>query len=269
MDFSLRKPDWPWFMSMVECLDLAGGRRLAFVHHPGRMPGVLFCGGFKSDMTGSKALGLEKAFVEEGRAFTRFDYTGHGSSSGAFEDGTIGAWRDDAVAIIDHVAEGPLTLIGSSMGGWIMVLAALARPERVKGLVGIAAGPDFTEDLIWAKGNERQRAILMATGRWEQPSAYSDDPYVITRNLIEEGREHLVLRSPIAFDGPVHLLHGQADPDVPWQTSLRLADALRSEEVTVELIKSGDHRLSKPHELARILSGTRRVLAALDREGGD
>ena len=224
----------------------------------------MFCGGFKSDMTGSKALALEEQFVAEGRAFTRFDYRGHGASSGDFEDGTIGAWASDAIAIIDAVTEGPLVLVGSSMGGWIMVLAALARPDRVQGLVGIAAGPDFTEDLFWTRGNERQRAELMTKGRWVAPSAYSDAPYVITRELIEEGRDHLVLRAPIDFFGPVHLLHGQADPDVPFETSLRLAEALRSEEVTVELIKSGDHRLSKPHELARILSGTQRVLALLD-----
>ncbi|MEM8950036.1 MAG: alpha/beta hydrolase [Pseudomonadota bacterium] len=249
---------------MFDRIDLGGGRRLAYVHSPGRTPGVLFCGGFKSDMTGAKALALERVFREAGRAFTRFDYTGHGSSSGDFEDGTIGAWRDDAVAIIDEVTEGPLVLVGSSMGGWIMVLAALARPERVKGLVGIAAGPDFTEDLLWARGTEAQRAVLMKTGRWVAPSAYSDKPYVITRKLIEEGRDHLVLRSPIPYQGPVHLIHGQADPDVPWQTSLRLAEALQSEDVTVELIKSGDHRLSKPHELERITAATERVLRSVE-----
>ncbi|MDH3664773.1 MAG: alpha/beta hydrolase [Alphaproteobacteria bacterium] len=249
---------------MFETIDLDGGRRLAFVHRPGKTPGVLFCGGFKSDMTGTKALALEQFFVDEGRAFTRFDYTGHGASSGDFEDGTIGAWADDVVAIIDNVTEGPLILVGSSMGGWIMVLAALARPERVKGLVGIASGPDFTEDLIWARGSEAQQAELMAKGRWVEPSAYSDQPYVITRKLIEDGRKHLVLRAPIPFVGPVHLLHGQRDPDVPWQTSLRLAGALQSEDVTVELIKSGDHRLSKPHEIARICTATQRVVALLD-----
>ncbi|MEZ5932989.1 MAG: alpha/beta fold hydrolase [Alphaproteobacteria bacterium] len=248
---------------MHERLDLGGGRVLAFVHHPGRAPGVLFCGGFKSDMTGSKVLALEEEFVKEGRAFTRFDYTGHGSSSGAFEDGTIGAWKGDAIAIVDKITEGPLVIVGSSMGGWIMLLAALARPERVKGLVGIASGPDFTEDLIWARGSEAQQAELMAKGRWVAPSAYSAEPYIITRELIVEGREHLLLRAPIPFDGPVHLLHGQADPDVPWQTSLRLAEKLTSEDVTLELLKSGDHRLSKPHELDRILTSTRRVVAVL------
>ena len=231
------------------------------------MPGVMFCGGFKSDMTGSKALALEESCKQSGRAFTRFDYTGHGGSSGDFEDGTIGAWRDDAVAIIDKVTEGPLILIGSSMGGWIMLLAALLRPERVKGLVGIAAGPDFTEDLMWAKGNERQRAELLAKGRWVLPSTYSDRPYVITRKLIEDGRSHLLLRSSIPFLGPVHLVHGQADPDVPWQTSLRLAEALQSDDVIVELIKSGDHRLSKPKEIDRIWAGVQRVLAVIDGAG--
>ncbi|MGI9417495.1 MAG: alpha/beta fold hydrolase [Geminicoccaceae bacterium] len=259
----MRKPDGPWVASMFETIDLGGGHRLAYVHSPGRTPGVMFCGGFKSDMTGAKALALEDCFRKEGRAFTRFDYTGHGSSSGDFEDGTIGSWRDDAVAIIDNVTKGPLTLVGSSMGGWIMMLAALARPERVKALVGIAAGPDFTEDLMWAKGNDRQRAVLMEKGRWVRPSAYGDEPYIITRDLIEEGREHLVLRAPIPFHGPVHLVHGQADPDVPWQTSLRLAEALQSEDVTVELIKSSDHRLSKPHELERIIKATRQVVALL------
>lgn len=223
----------------------------------------MFCGGFKSDMTGSKALALEQFCAGDGRAFTRFDYTGHGASSGNFEDGTIGAWTDDAIAIIDNVTEGPLVLVGSSMGGWIMVLAALARPERIKGLVGIAAGPDFTEDLMWARGTAAQRAELMANGRWVRPTAYGDDPYVITRALIEEGRDHLVLRGPIAITCPVHLLHGQLDPDVPWETSLRLAEHLGSDDVVVELIKAGDHRLSTPSAIERICAGTGRVLAAI------
>ncbi|MEL6961305.1 MAG: alpha/beta hydrolase [Pseudomonadota bacterium] len=264
MDFSPRKPDWPWLMSMVGSLDLAGGRRLAFVHHAGRSPGIMFCGGFKSDMTGSKALSLERFFVKEGRAFTRFDYTGHGASSGTFEEGTIGAWASDAIAMIDEATSGPLVLIGSSMGAWIMVLAAMARPKRVRGLVGIASAPDFTEDLMWGMATATQRDVLMREGRWEQPSAYSDEPYIYTRDLIEDGREHLVLRTPIPFQGPTHLIHGQDDPDVPWQTTLRLASALQSEDVTVELIKSGDHRLSKPHELRRIIDGTQRVLDAVD-----
>ncbi len=247
-------------------LDLGDGRRLAYVHHAGSLPGVMFCGGFKSDMTGSKALALERACINAGRSFTRFDYTGHGASSGDFEEGTIGAWTGDALAIIDRVTTGPLVLVGSSMGGWIMMLAALARPERVKGLVGIAAGPDFTEDLMWARGTAAQKAELMAKGRWVRPSVYGEEPYVITRRLIEEGRDHLLLRAPIDITCPVHLLHGQRDPDVLWETSLRLAEKLRSDDVTVELIKNGDHRLSTSANIARILNATFRIVAQVEEE---
>ncbi len=230
----------------------------------------MFCGGFKSDMTGSKALALQQACTDSGRSFTRFDYTGHGASSGDFEEGTIGAWTNDALAIIDRITTGPLVLVGSSMGGWIMVLAALARRERVKGLVGIAAGPDFTEDLMWTRGTAAQKAELMEKGRWVRPSVYGEEPYVITRRLIEEGRDHLLLRAPIDLTCPVHLLHGQRDPDVPWETSLRLAERLQSDDVTVELIKGGDHRLSTPADIARILSATFRIVAEIEgRETGE
>lgn len=215
-------------------------------------------------MTGSKALALERFCARGGHAFTQFDYTGHGASSGAFEDGTIGAWADDALAIIDHLTAGPLVVVGSSMGGWIMVLAALARPERVKGLVGIAAGPDFTEDLMWARSTAAQKADLMVKGRWVRPSVYGEEPYVITRRLIEEGRNHLLLRAPVDITCPVHLLHGQRDLDVPWETSLRLAKRLRSDDVTVELIKNGDHRLSSSSQIDRIWAGTQRVLAMVE-----
>jgi len=224
----------------------------------------MFCGGFKSDMTGSKALALEQFCGANGRAFTRFDYTGHGASSGDFEDGTIGAWTSDAIAIIDNVTHGPLILVGSSMGGWIMVLAALARLDRVRGLVGIASAPDFTEDLMWNGATVAERRSLEEAGRWERPSEYSEEPYIITHRLIVEGRRHLLLRGPIALTCPVHLLHGQRDPDVPWATSLRLAERLTSDVVTVELIKAGDHRLSSPDHLARICAATQRVVALVE-----
>ncbi len=253
---------------MSERLDLGDGRNLAYFHTPGALPGVMFCGGFKSDMTGAKALALESSLRREGRAFTRFDYTGHGGSSGDFEDGTIGSWMDDAVAIIDNVTEGPLILVGSSMGGWIMLLAALARPERVKGLVGIASAPDFTEDLMWNGATAAERRTLEETGRWEQPSDYSDEPYVLTHRLIEEGRRHLLLRGPIALTCPVHLLHGQQDPDVPWETSLRLAERLTSDDVTVELIKAGDHRLSTPEYLERICMAVAAIANKVQEEPG-
>jgi pimeloyl-ACP methyl ester carboxylesterase len=244
-------------------LPLADGRRLAYHRVPGAPPGVLFCGGYTSDMTGTKALALEAFCRARGRAFTRFDYAGHGASSGDFAEGTIGAWSEDALAIVDRVSEGPLLVVGSSMGGWIMLLVALARPERVAGLIGIAAAPDFTEDLLLAQATPEQRRALAAQGHWMQPSAYGGDPYPVTRELIEEARGHLVLRGPIPIRCPVHLLHGQRDPDVPWSRALRLAEQLASGDVTIELIKAGDHRLSTERDLARITAAIERLAGSL------
>jgi pimeloyl-ACP methyl ester carboxylesterase len=241
-------------------LDLPSGGRLAYHHIAGGAPGVLFCGGFTSDMTGTKAIALERFCAGEGRAFTRFDYRGHGASSGRFEDGTIGAWAEDALAIVDRVTGGPLIVVGSSMGGWIALLTALARPERVHGLVGIAAAPDFTEDLLLAEATPEQRRALAERGFWMQPSAYGDQPYPVTRALIEDGRRHLLLRAPIPIRCPAHLLHGMADADVPWRTSLRLAERLQAEDVTLELIKAGDHRLSTERDIARIQAAIRRLV---------
>ncbi|KZD05406.1 alpha/beta hydrolase family protein [Oceanibaculum pacificum] len=213
-------------------------------------PGIVFLGGFKSDMTGTKALALEALAQDRGLDFLRFDYFGHGASSGSFEDGSIGRWAEDSVAALDALTEGPQILVGSSMGGWLMLLTALARPERIAGLVGIAAAPDFTEDLMWAEFSEDVRRQIMTEGRYERPSEYSDDPYIITRKLIEDGRNHLLLRGPIALACPVRLLHGMRDPDVPWQVSTRLAEALTGDDVSVTLVKDGDHRLSREQDLA-------------------
>jgi pimeloyl-ACP methyl ester carboxylesterase len=242
---------------MPSFLPLAGGRRLAYRHLPGKAPGVLFCGGYTSDMTGTKAAALEAFCRDRGRACTRFDYSGHGLSSGEFADGTIGASADDALAVLDHATAGPMIVVGSSMGGWIMLLVALARPERVRGLVGIAAAPDFTEDLL-LQATPEQRRTLAEQGYWMQPSAYGE-PYPVTRRLLEEARAHLVLRASIPIRCPVHLLHGQRDPDVPWQTALRLAERLEAEDVTVELVKAGDHRLSTASGLARIEAAIQRL----------
>jgi pimeloyl-ACP methyl ester carboxylesterase len=243
-------------------LHVGRDRRLACQTISGKRPGVLFCGGYTSDMTGTKALALEAFCRARGRAFVRFDYSGHGASSGDFADGTIGGWTDDALAILDRVTAGPLLVVGSSMGGWIMLLVALARPERVAGLVGIAAAPDFTEDLLLAQATPEQRSALAEQGYWMQPSVYGGPPYPVTRRLIEEARAHLVLRGPIPITCPVHLLHGQRDPDVPWQTALRLAERLQAADVTVELIKAGDHRLSTVRDLARIEAALQRVAEA-------
>ncbi len=206
-----------------------------------------------SDMAGTKALALEEFAKARGQAFLRFDYQGHGQSSGRFEDGTIGLWSADAVAAISELTEGPQILVGSSMGGWIMLLAALACPQRIAGLVGIAAAPDFTEDLIWAEADENQRRAILEQGVYREPSPYGEAPYTITKALIEDGRAHLLLRRPIPLTCPVRLIHGLEDPDVPWDLSLKLAAALESADVETLLVKGGDHRLSEPRDIARLL----------------
>ncbi len=236
------------------------GAKVAYHAVPGKSPGVVFLHGLKSDMTGGKALFLEEHCRRQGRAFVRFDTYGHGASSGAFEDGTIGRWTEDAVAVLDEVTQGPQVLVGSSMGGWVMLLAALRRPERVAGLVGIAAAPDFTEDLMWREFSDAQRQELLTRGRVEVavPEAYGGGSYGISRRLIEEARDHLLLRGPIAIDAPVRLIHGIKDADVPWGTALEVQERLTATDVETVLIKAGDHRLSEPHDLdrlARVLDG--------------
>lgn len=228
------------------------GATIAYNRLAGRVPGVVFLGGFRSDMTGTKAMALEGFCRRRGQAFLRFDYRGHGASSGRFEDGTIGAWADDALLCFDRLTQGPQVLVGSSMGGWIMLLVARARLARVHGLVGIAAAPDFTEDLMWDAFMPEERARLQRDGVIEQTSDYSTEPHHITLRLIEDGRRHLLLRAPIPIDCPVRLLHGINDADVPWETSTRLAQNLEGPDVTVLLIKGGDHRLSSEPDLARL-----------------
>jgi pimeloyl-ACP methyl ester carboxylesterase len=225
-------------------------RRLPASGFGRRLPGVVFLSGFKSDMTGSKATALEEFCRVRGQAFLCFDYFGHGQSSGDFLEGTIGRWADDAVAALDALTEGPQILVGSSMGGWMMLLSALRRSARIHALIGIAAAPDFTEDLMWAEMTPDERATLQRDGLVEQPSAYADEPYVITHRLIEEGRQHLILRDTIAINRPVRLLHGMADPDVPFNVSVQLATRLASGDVQLRLIKDGDHRLARPQDLA-------------------
>lgn len=231
---------------------------------PSEGPGVMFFSGFRSDMTGAKAEALAVFCRERGIDFTRFDYQGHGVSSGRFEDGTIGRWKDDAVAVLDAVAEGPQVLVGSSMGGWMMLLAALARPERVAGLVGIASAPDFTERLIWEQLVDADRHTLLDTGVWHAPSCYDNDPYPITRTLIEEGRNHLLLSASIPLRCPVRLLHGMRDEDVSWHFSTTLAEKLESADVEVTLVKDAGHRMSEPSQLALLMKAVeelRRVLS--------
>jgi pimeloyl-ACP methyl ester carboxylesterase len=230
-----------------------GHKSLAYAHQAGaaQAPGIFFMPGYASDMQGSKADFLSQQCARAGRAFTRFDYSGHGLSSGRFEDGCIGEWLEDALAIFDAVTQGRQILVGSSMGGWLMLLLALKRPERIAGLVGIAAAPDFTQDLVWEKLTPAQQAELKAKGVLYEPSDYGA-PLPYTLKLIEEGRGHLLLDKPIAISAPVHLIQGMKDTDVPWQTALRLMECLTSDQVSLTLIKDGTHRLSRPQDLAKL-----------------
>ena len=239
--------------------DMGGGRRLAYRFTDGRGPVLVFLPGSLSDMEGTTALALEEWARTEGRAFLRFDYGGCGASSGEFEAQSLADWRSDVLALLDGVTEGPAVLVGSSMGGWLMLLAALAWPERIAGLVGIAAAPDFTG---WGFTQEEKMTILR-DGRLEQPSVYSDRPTVTTRTFWESGESLRVLHAEIALDCPVRLLHGQADPDVPWTWSLELVNKLRSADVQASLVKDGDHRLSRPGDLALLIATVRTLLEGL------
>jgi len=243
-------------------LDAGSGVSIAYHRLPGKSPGVVFLGGFMSDMTGSKALALETFCRARGQAFLRFDYQGHGASSGTFEDGTIGLWAGDALTAISHLSEGPQILVGSSMGGWIALLVALKLAPRIAGLVGIAAAPDFTEDLIWAAMPPEKREKLQRDGVIYEPSQYGERPYGITHELIRDGRKHLLLREPVKLRCPVRLLQGMLDPDVPWQRSLRLADKLEGGDVRVTLVKDGDHRLSREADLALLCRTVEELLGA-------
>ncbi|MCW8906887.1 MAG: alpha/beta hydrolase [Sedimenticola sp.] len=231
-------------------IELDSGKRIAYHQTPGAGPGVLFLGGFKSDMTGTKALALEAWCRRAGRPFTRFDYSGHGTSSGTFEQGTIGEWLDDTLAVIDRLTDGPLVLVGSSMGGWLALHATLARPDRVDALLTLACATDFTERLLMARFGEEQLEVLEREGRLLIPCDYDDQqPYPITRELLQEGRQHLLLDGPIPIHCPVRMLHGMQDPDVPWAFSLQTCEQLESDDATLTLIKRGDHRLSTQADL--------------------
>jgi pimeloyl-ACP methyl ester carboxylesterase len=236
-------------------LNCSDGNALAYELLPGTSagaPGVIFLHGLMSDRGGTKAEALAAHARRRGYSFLRFDVFGHGASSGRFEEGTISRWTDDAIAVLDRLTRGPQILVGSSMGGWVMLKAALARPERIKGLIGIAAAPDFSEDLMWAGFSEAQRAALMEKGVLDVASDYDPRPYPISRAFIEDGRRNLIMREKIPLSCPVRLLHGQRDTSVPWQTSLKLAEQIQSEDAEVLLIKDGDHRLSRPQDLVHL-----------------
>lgn len=234
-------------------------RDLAVLSRAGAQPAVVWLGGFRSDMRATKAEALDAWAAQAGRAYARFDYSGHGESGGAFAEATIGQWLEDALAVLDAFVPGRPVLVGSSMGGWIALLAAreLARlrPERAPaGLVLIAPAVDFTERLMWAAFPEEVKAAIMEAGVWHRPSAYSPEPYPITRALIEDGRRHLMLGSPIATGCPVHILQGMRDPDVPWRHALEIVEHMPGDSVSLTLIKDGDHRLSRPEDIDRLVA---------------
>ena len=234
--------------------------RLAYHHSPGAGPTIVFLPGYASDMQGSKALALEAWARTNGRAFLRFDYTGCGQSEGAFADQTLTGWRDDVLVMLDQVATGPVVLVGSSMGGWLMLLAAKARPERIAGMIGIAAAPDFTD---WGFTAD-EKTYLNQYGRLERPNPYGPEPTLYTRAFWSSGEANRLLFAPIVFDGPVRLLHGDADPDVPWRLSVQLAGLLRSSDVATIVVKDGDHRLSRDGDIRLLIATVQNMLADVE-----
>lgn len=230
------------------------GRRLAYRYSQPRTGlTYVWLSGFKSDMSGSKVTVLEAWAQEQGHGFLAFDYSGHGLSGGAFEDGTISAWREDALAAIEQQTNGQLVLVGSSMGGWMALLAALALADRVAAMVLIAPAPDFTQKLMWPEFSAEQQAEILEQGLTLRPSDYGD-PYPITRDLIEDGKQWALLDEPIALTIPIRILQGMQDPDVPWRHAFKLVEALQSDDVVFSLIKDGDHRLSRDQDIERLVS---------------
>ncbi|HYD45279.1 MAG TPA: alpha/beta hydrolase [Phenylobacterium sp.] len=229
------------------------GEEIAWRRVDGAGPPLVWLGGFRSDMAGTKAQALADWALAKGRGYVRFDYLGHGESSGAFERGTITRWREDSLAVIDELTAGPLVLVGSSMGGWLACLAAAARPERMAGLVLIAPAPDFTEKLMAPEMSQAARAEMAETGVWRRPSEYGD-PYPITRELLEDGARWSILPGPVPVEVPVRILQGGADSDVPWRHALELAQAIKGEDVVFTLVRDGDHRLSRPQDIERLLA---------------
>ncbi len=246
-----------------------GSRRIAVAaraaHDGQARPGVVWLGGFKSDMTSGKALALDGWAEQQGRAMLRFDYSGHGVSDGRFEDGTIGLWADDALAVIRSKSRGPQILVGSSMGAWIALLVARSlaeagEAERIAGLVLIAPAVDFTEALMWARFSPEVQHEIESKGRWLRPSPYGPDAYPITRELIEDGRRHLLLGGVVRAFGPVHILQGMQDTEVPWQHAMLLVEHLAADPASITLIKDGDHRLSRDEDIARLISAVDNVV---------
>lgn len=239
----------------------AQGREIAYHKTDGHAPTLVFCGGLKSDMEGTKAIHLEAWAKAQGHAFLRFDYSGHGESSGRFEEGCIGDWHEDTLAAVEALTDGPVLVVGSSMGGWQALLLARAKPERVMGLVTIAAAPDFTEDAYWASFSDAQKAALEAVGHVELPSDYME-PYIITKRMIEDGRKYLVLREKLVLPFPTRFLQGTADTAVSVATAVRILEHADGGDMQLRLVKDADHRFSDERCLALIERAVEEVIAA-------
>lgn len=252
----------PCFDKKPDRLLLADGLHLAYHRSAGASPGVIFLGGFTSDMTGVKATTLERWCRKRGQAFLRFDYSGHGASGGVFAEGTIGRWSQEALTVLDRLTDGPQILVGSSMGAWLMLITALARPRRVAGLLGLACAVDFTEYLLWDRLDETLRERLRCERVIRLPSPYGE-PYTIAWDLIEEAKQHRLLDQPkLAITCPVRLIHGMSDVDVPWRISLQVAERLTSSNVRLLLIKDGEHTLSREPDLAVLTQTLEDLLAS-------
>ncbi len=249
--------------SKLQSIQLPSNEQLMYQHFDGDSPGVMFLGGFNSSMRGTKATTLESWCRDNQRAYTRFDYRGHGESDGKFEDGCIGDWLEDTLAMIDHIDQQSLVLVGSSMGAWIMLLAAIRRPERIAGMLGIASAADFTKILFDSRLNNFEREQLINQGYVERPSTYDEHPYIYTKKLIEDGRQYLLLDQPIEINIPTRLIHSIDDPDVPWQVSTRILEQLESNNAELTLLKDAGHRLSRQSDLTLILAKLKLLLAAV------
>ncbi|MEP3635013.1 MAG: alpha/beta hydrolase [Shimia thalassica] len=249
-------------MSTTQFFDSPQGRRIAYHKSGTTQPTIVFLGGLKSDMEGTKAVHLEEWAQARGQAFLRFDYSGHGESSGTFEEGCIGDWHEDTLAAVEALTTGPLIVVGSSMGGWQALLLARAIPERIAGMVTIAAAPDFTEDSYWASFTETQKEALDTVGHVELPSDYMD-PFVITKRMIEDGRTRLVLRAPLVFDFPVRFLQGTEDTAVSTETAIRLLNHAEGADMRLTLVKGADHRFSDADCLSLIEKSIEKVMARL------
>ena len=246
-------------MNDTDTLDLGAGQHLAFNRHGGKSPGVVFLCGHGSDMEGTKALACQEWAAARGQAFVRFDYRGHGGSSGDIMDHNITSWTSDAVAVIDGLTKGPQIVVGSSLGGWIMLNLALEREDRVAGVIGIAAAPDFTEDLLWDTFDDAQKARMEKDGEISLDNPYGDEPVRYPYHLVTDGRKNLRLRGPLDIKAPVHLLQGMQDHEVPWDTSVRIAECLVGDDVEVSLVKTAGHRFSGPGEIALLESALERM----------